>query len=641
MKTTLKTISAAVPPSLLLIAALALSVFTLTRIVLAIYTGTDLPLTLWPLIIAKGFCFDIAVISVLMAPFCLYEALAPARPRSGGRYYAFKAVFLWGLTALLLFIAVSEVTFWLEFSTRFNFIAVDYLLYTTEVIGNIRESYPIDWILISIGLISAGIVWATRRIFSSSGPAPVTRAGRIGYGLAALLLPALGAAAVNIDQMQGSGNAYADELSGNGIMTFAAAFRRNELDYDKFYKTMPQELADATLKPMAVKRSPLSAALKSDMNDEADDPSPFRKPPRNVVLITVESLSASFLGAYGSTQGLTPNLDRLAREGLKFERVFATGTRTVRGLEALSLGTPPVPGQAIVRRPANDHLSTVGQILSRQGFYTAFIYGGYGYFDNMNAYFRGNDSEITDQRDFPAESVIFKNIWGVADEVLYDNALAVIDRNVGKKPVFAHLMSTSNHRPYTYPDGRIDIPSPGGRAGAVKYSDYAIGRFINAAKKKPWFKDTLFVIVADHCASAAGKTRLPVGKYRIPLIFYAPALLQPGTYAQMVSQIDLAPTLIEILGKKGDDHFFGRAFFEKGENPERAFISNYQELGYLRNGLLTVLEPNRRVESFRIDPISYEATPADVDQRLLREAIAYYQTAARAFKRGALRVSAP
>ena len=159
------------------------------------------------------------------------------------------------------------------------------------------------------------------------------------------------------------------------------------------------------------------------------------------------------------------------------------------------------------------------------------------------------------------------------------------------------------------------------------------------AKAKPWFKDTLFVIVADHCASVAGKSKLPVAGYRIPLVFYAPALLKPASYPQMVSQIDIAPTLIKILGKSGDEYFFGRNLFEKEALPERAFISNYQALGYLKNGILTVLLPKQKVESYRVDMKSLETTPTDIDPQSLNEAIAYYQTASRAFKSGELRAS--
>lgn len=624
---------------------LALGVFTLTRAGLATFTGFgSVPPSLWPGIFAKGLWFDLVVSAAAISPLLLYEALLPDRWRMSRGHTRLQAASLWVGMAILLFCAAAEATFWMEFSTRFNFIAVDYLLYTHEVIGNIRESYPTAWILSAIGAAAAAIVWACRPALRALHSAPISKGARISLALAAFSLPALGWTLVDIDQSRGSGNAYADELSGNGLLTLAAAMRRNELDYDSFYQTIPQSVADARLKTMDVERVPLSVVLRSGArndgtaDDVADDPYPFIKRPRNVVLISVESLSASFVGAYGSAKGLTPNLDRLARAGLKFERAFATGTRTVRGLEALSLGTPPVPGQAIVRRPDNENLATLGELFRRQGVAPLFLYGGYSYFDNMNAYFSGNAYEVLDRRSFPKESVPFENIWGVADEALFANALTALDRKFREgRPFFAHIMTTSNHRPYTYPDGRIDIPSPGGRDGAVKYTDYAIGRFVDEAKAKPWFGDTLFVVVADHCAAVAGKSRLPVRDYHIPLIFYAPGIVKASTYAPVVSQIDLPPTLIEVMGKRGDDHFFGRAFFEKGPNPARALISNYQELGYLRRDVLTVLSPKRRVESFRIDPKTYEATPAAVDAALREEAIAYYQTAARAFKRGALR----
>ena len=144
---------------------------------------------------------------------------------------------------------------------------------------------------------------------------------------------------------------------------------------------------------------------------------------------------------------------------------------------------------------------------------TYWIYGGYGVFDNMNNYFKGNNYQVVDRTDFDAKSIATENAWGVADECLFNNSIKVFDENAKlNKPFFAHIMTTSNHRPYTFPDGRIDLPQ-GHREGAVKYTDYAIAKFIEDSKSKPWFKDTLFVIVVDHCASVAGKTKLPVAKY--------------------------------------------------------------------------------------------------------------------------------
>jgi phosphoglycerol transferase MdoB-like AlkP superfamily enzyme len=234
-------------------------------------------------------------------------------------------------------------------------------------------------------------------------------------------------------------------------------------------------------------------------------------------------------------------------------------------------------------------------------------------------------------------------VWGVADEFLFDNSLTQLDKaHAAGKPFLAQIMTTSNHRPFTYPDGRIDIPSPGKREGGVKYTDYAIGRFIDQARSKPWFNDTLFVIVADHCASAAGKTKLPLDGYHIPLILYAPALLKPGRDARLASQIDIPPTLLDVMGLPGDDHFFGKSLFEAdGEGPEnrRAFISNYQELGYLKAGRLVVLGPRQRVDTFLINA-NGDATPAATVPGLRDEAIAYYQSAFKAFKDGALKLDA-
>ena len=629
-------------------AVLFLGIASLTRLALTLFTGTEkAPLALWPGIFVHGLGFDLATLTWLLAPMLLWAALWPTRWRNTRWQGGLRLVLFCVLAALLLFGALSEWTFWEEFATRFNFIAVDYLVYTHEVIGNIVESYPVVPLLGSVVALAAGLTWLFRRPIRAAA-APSTRApGRVAYAALAFLLPWGAGQLSDIDQMQFSGNAYANELAGNGLMTFFAAYQRNELDYDRFYATLPTAQAAHILGELGVEREPLSHVLYPEENArEAFDPahSPFKRPPRNIVLITVESLSAKFLGSFGNPDGLSPRLDALAKEGVLFTQLYATGTRTVRGLEALSLGTPPIPGQAIVRRPHNEHLATLGEILRRQGYATFFLYGGYGYFDNMNTYFAGNDYQVVDRTDFPKASVGFANVWGVADEFLFDNSLAQLDKtHAAGKPFLAQIMTTSNHRPFTYPDGRIDIASPGKREGGVKYTDYAIGRFIDQARSKPWFKDTLFVIVADHCASAAGKTSLPLEGYRIPLILYAPDLLKPARNTMLASQIDIPPTLLDVMGLPGDDHFFGVSLFEQdepGRPPNhRAFISNYQELGYLKDGKLVVLGPKQRVDTFQIDA-NGDATPASPEPRLRDEAIAYYQTAFKAFRDGGLKLDA-
>ncbi len=618
--------------------AAAFVIFLGTRIVLTLFTGLDnAPVSTWPGIFLRGLWFDLATIGVLLIPFLIVAVLTPERWRQTRFHVHLGRFVAWLLIAALLFGAVGEFFFWLEFSTRYNFIALDYLIYTQEVIGNIRESYPVNTLLAVIGAVAAIAVWATRGWLRGIETGRYSARTRLYLAALLVLWPLAAYSLTNLDQMYGSGNNYADELSGNGLYSLAAAFRRNELDYDRFYATIPDDQAKAILRQLGVKR--LGGAIDVLAEAPAARPLPdfLLRRPRHVVMITVESLSGEFVGALGGKPGWTPNIDRIAAKGLLFDRLFATGTRTVRGLEATTLGTPPVPGQAIVRRPNNGQLTTIGAILAHQGFASVFVYGGYSYFDNMAAYYSGNDYAVLDRTDFPADTIPAENIWGVADEGLFANVDALLSTpGAAEKPHFVQVMTTSNHRPYTYPDGRIDVPSPGGREGGVKYTDYAIGRFLDEAAQREWFKDTLFVVVADHCASVAGKVELPVAGYHIPMVFYGPEIVKPGRISGNISQIDVPPTLLDILGQPGEGFFFGRSVRELQGAPRGVFVSNYQSLGYYKNDLLTVLKPGKVVESFAVDPDTFEMTPAGVDAQLREEAIAYYQTASRQFKAGEL-----
>jgi len=623
-------------PFFVALSIIAISIWILLRIVLWLEIGLNQlsfveTLQMW----GYGAWFDVNALCYLIVPWLLISALLPAKLKNKSWVHKARNIMAFLVTFVLLFGAVSEFIFWQEFTTRFNFIAVDYLVYTHEVIGNIRESYPVPLIFLVIAIVAFLIVWAMRK-YITFDTAPLSSKQKLIRLVAAIALPVLSFQLANIDQMSFGKNAYANELAGNGVFSFSAAAHRNELDYDKFYKTIPQEQADIILAKNGLERKPLSAVQTELVKTNLPETGPFKRRPKNVILISVESLSAEYMGIYGNKENLTPYLDKLATESLVFDKLFATGTRTVRGLDALSLGLPPIPGQAIVHRPNNEHLATIGEMLEAQHFSTFFIYGGYGVFDNMNNYFRGNDYKVVDRTDFDKASIQAENIWGIDDESLFNNSIKIFDENVKtNQPFFAHIMTTSNHRPFTFPEGKIDLPQ-GHREGAVKYTDYAIGKLIENAKTKPWFKDTLFVIVADHCASAAGKTKLPVDKYHIPLIFYAPDILPAGHIGRVASQIDIVPTLLDVLGAKGDEHFFGKSLFEDGleKTQARAFISNYQELGYYKNNMLIVLSPKQKVEAYKVDPISLDSTPTKVDVSLLNEAIAYYQTASRAYKRG-------
>jgi phosphoglycerol transferase MdoB-like AlkP superfamily enzyme len=194
-------------------------------------------------------------------------------------------------------------------------------------------------------------------------------------------------------------------------------------------------------------------------------------------------------------------------------------------------------------------------------------------------------------------------------------------------------MTTSNHRPFTYPEGRIDIPSRTGREGAVKYTDWAIGHLVAEARKRPWFDDTVFVIVADHTHRGRGRTDLPLENYHIPLLVWAPRHVAPGRVDTIASQIDVAPTIFGLLGFSYRSKFFGQDILRDGPSHPRALLANYQTVGLYEGGLVVELKPNRRWRV--VDPVTAEEVPLDQRaEHVLDDAVSYYQVASRAFVQG-------
>lgn len=613
----------------------------LTRLVLLIVAKHDVAWDSSLLgVFGYGLLFDAAAGIFAALPWLLISTLIPdfILKNTFGRILI--GLFMVIYSGLLVFISISEGFFWDEFGARFNFIAVDYLVWTQEVFGNIRESYPMGRItagIILAALVVTGLLYVSGLMrWALSGE--TTWKNRIGGALAGLSLAIATWFTVSQPNMPNFANQFNGEIAKNGSWSFFAAFKQMEIEYTTWYPTLPEQDANKRTKEL------LTTANETAATNSPDDlkrviTKTGEEHRWNVILICMESFSGDYMSYLGNKENLSPNLDRLANESVFFENLYATGTRTVRGMEALTLNLPPTPGQAIIYRPEGTDLVTTFTPFLKRNYDCAFFYGGDGRFDYMNRYFSTAGCRIMDVRAWEPSDTTFKTSWGSCDEDLFNKTISEADKNYAAgKPFHYFCMTTSNHRPYDFPEGRIDIPSHK-RRGAVKYADWAIGDMLEKASKKPWFNNTIFVICADHCSNSAGKTELDVTKFHIPAMIYNPALVPAQKVTALSSQIDVMPTVFGLLNWSHETFGYGYDRLATPPAPERAFVSNYQKIALLRNDGLAILKPKRMTTLYDYDFTTSALTPKPegTGQDLLHDTNAYYQSASWLFKSGKLK----
>jgi phosphoglycerol transferase MdoB-like AlkP superfamily enzyme len=589
-----------------------------------------------------GLLYDIGTVAFISLPALFYYALFP-NAFIGKKVD--KAI-VWFFTSLTVFILIltvfAELTFWDEFKTRFNFIAVDYLIYTNEVVSNINQSYPLPALTGVVLIITFLILFYfyKNKAFKNTFNHKSSIAERFTALSTGLIIAFVFTLAIKNNHAEWSANRYNCEISKNGIYSFFAAFRNNQMKYNEFYTTINDKQAFSIIRKKLSNPNTKFTSKGLSIHRQVLDSTPSQEN-RNVLFILVESLSGSFMKEFGNEENITPFLDSLAQKSLFFTNLYATGTRTVRGMEAVTLCIPPTPGQSIVKRPDNANLYTISNVFKQRNYNCNFFYGGDGYFDNMNAYFGGNGFTIYDRgrgsvlsdriktvrNNIEDSEVTFENAWGICDEDIINKMLKVADAQFEKKkPFFNFVMTTSNHRPYTYPEGKVDIPSGTGRAGAVKYTDFALCKLFKEAKTKAWFKNTVFVIVADHCASSAGRDEIDVANYHIPAFI----VNLPDQYNHKVdklcSQIDLFPTLFSLMHWSYTSDFYGSNILSHSFE-ERSLMGTYRKLALMKNEKVMILSDQKKQTFYNWNKSNNRLTPHALDKLLLNETISWYQTA--------------
>ena len=603
-----------------------------------------------------GFLFDIGTVSFFAIPYIIYLLIIPLK-LYGSLLDKIITYIAYSLGILIfLFSFFAEITFWEEFERRFNFIAVDYLVYTYEVVKNINESYSVPLLVSTIIIILIGILFLTKKIsvFNKTYNNETSFKSKIPATIVITSIALIFTLFIKNEYAERFENRYNNEISKTGIYSFFAAFRNNELPYNDFYSTINTDEAFRIVKNYLNDNKSTSKENTNSIFRQVSVSDSVKNPQHpNVIFICIESLSGKYLNALGSQLNITPTLDSLAQNGVFFNNLFATGTRTVRGMEAITLSIPPTPGRSIVKRTNNLELFTIGEVFKNKGYERNFFYGGDGYFDNMNSFFGGNGFNIIDRgRGFLIDSniktkrtniddteVTFENAWGVCDEDIYNKIIKEADKsNLSGKPFFNFVMTTSNHRPYTYPEGKVDIPSGTSREGAIKYTDYAIGNFLKLAKTKPWFNNTVFVIMSDHCASSAGRWSLDVENYHIPAIIFNIKNIPNQKVDKLCSQIDLFPTLFSMLNWDYQSNLFGENILQMNKEDERAFIGNYRKLGLLKEDKLMVLSDQRQSNFYKWNRNNNSLEELPINNNFLNETISFYQVADYLYRNNGLKI---
>lgn len=608
---------------------------TMLRAILLLRFGKDAQHSAWQVaaMFGAGFFADVVVAACVFAPCLAWVSLARDQwfSQRWWRVIHFGGTVFWWFLALFLFGA--EYFFFGEYLARFNTVAIDYLHYWTEVAGNIGEMYPVKTMVGVAALGSVGMTWLAWKLAPlRAGVRPAMRVtGFAGWCTVMVsLVFTFKTAGLRIGSER-----VMNELASNGLASGTVALVTRDLEYAAFFPTTNRDTAfararDAVMLPGEVYSGPTDSLQRHVPGDAA-------RPRLNVIVLVEESFGSEFWGCMTGREGknsLTPCLDRIARdEGMLFTHIYADGNRTIRGLEAVLASFPPLPGDSILDRPHTQGCETLAQVLRRDGYSTTFVYPGNGWFDGMRDFALNNGWErFIERKDYP--HVEFETIWGASNEDLYTRVLdEARAEHAAEHPFFLCSMSVTNHQPFTYPAGRIaESPKQKKRKNAVKYVDWALGQFFEQAKKEPFWKNTIFVVVADHGARVYGAQTIPIHSYEIPLLVVGPAVVsQPDRIDTLGCQLDVAPTVLGLIGRPYESTFYGHDLLRTPPERARALLNNNRSVGIYRDGRLVTFSLNKVIEAYSGDirARKFELMP-ELDKRavaLADEATAIFQTA--------------
>jgi len=579
----------------------------------------------------QGLRFDLVLVGFLIAiPVLLLWLFATSTPlaRVGG---TLLRIYLVACFAGIVFMELATPSFINQYDARPNRLFVEYLIYPKEVISTLAGGYAWQFAGAVVAVAALSLLFARwlRRGTSVAKP--------MHFVAALVLTPVLFVAcalaarstldhrAVNPSTVAFSTDPMVNELALSSMYSVLYAVYEGQAEPEGGFRYGDMTDEEALRRVRAEMKIPAGDFIAGDiptLHRQVSTAQPSQ--PKNLVIVLEESLGAEHVGALGGLP-TTPRLDELAREGIWFANLYATGTRSVRGLEALTTGFTPTPAQSVVKLGKSQrNFFSIARVLRNLGYDTSFIYGGEAQFDNMRRFFMNNGFDfVVDEDDYV--NPVLRGSWGVADEDLFARADEEFSKH-RSRPFFSLVFTTSNHSPYEYPDGRIelyDTATPHTVNNAVKYADYALGQFFARAKTKPYWHDTVFLVIADHNSRVYGAELVPVEHFHIPALVLGGGI-EPAVYEPVASQIDMPPTLLSLIGISSEHPMIGHDLTrpEFAAWPGRAIMQYGNTQGYMVGRDIAVLRNGLPPATFTYDGKN-DLAPIAADPELVANAIAH------------------
>ncbi|BCG17579.1 hypothetical protein HLBS07_14310 [Vibrio alginolyticus] len=589
-------------------------------------------------ILGQGLRVDIATLCWLFILPALFSTFMPLTGKMGECWK--RILRIWMVLGLwvLVYMELATAPFIQEYDLRPNRLFVEYLIYPKEVLSMLWTGYKLELFIGALGTvltITLGWKWSKKLTDKAQQVnwkwRPLLALFVVLFGVAGAR-SSLGHRPLNPAMVAFSNDPLLNDLALNSSysLLFAVNSMKSEKSAEQFYGKMDTQKMLELVRTSSTK-SDFTPSLLPTMNS---NPATYQGKHKNLVILLQESLGAQFVGALGGLP-LTPNLDELMKEGWQFTQMYATGTRSVRGIEAVTTGFPPSPSRAVVKlSKSQTGFFTIADLLKAQGYHTQFIYGGEANFDNMKTFFFGNGfDQIVEEDDYNNPS--FVGSWGVSDEDLYNKANEEFERlSKSDKPFFSLVFTSSNHSPYEYPKGKIEPYDSEymTRKNAVKYSDYALGTFFEKAKKSSYWDDTIFIVIADHDARVSGANLVPVKHFHIPALILGKGI-QPRKDDRIANNIDMPPTLLSLIGVDAKTPMIGRDLTKPlAREDERAMMQYDKNFGYLTRDNLVVLSPGEKISTLAYDFKDQTMKPLEVDESIIERAKANALFASKAYQ---------